>query len=112
MSYGLRYHHPVSRNTYWDAGVGMQWGSATYMQTHYGISAAAAQSSGRPAFELASGWERLSLNWGMASALNERWVVFGGLGWSALQGDARFSPLVGQRDAWSANLGLAYRCCN
>ncbi len=112
MSSGLRYHHPVSRSTYWDAGVGVQWGSATYMQTHYGITPAVAQASGRSAYGLSSGWERVSLSWGMASALNERWVVFGGLGWSGMHGGARFSPLVGQRDAWSASFGLAYRCCN
>lgn len=107
----LKYHHPMNQSTYWDVGLGAQWGGSTYMLTHYGITPQAALSASRTAFDAPAGWERIGIGWGMASALNERWVVFGGLNWSGLTGAARRSPLVAHPDTWGANLGLAYRCC-
>ncbi|HEX5805058.1 MAG TPA: MipA/OmpV family protein [Macromonas sp.] len=112
LNTGLKYHHPVSGRTYWDLGLGAQWGNGTFMQTHYGITPTAAQSAGRDAYAVSSGWESVGVNWGMASALNERWVMFGGVRWSGLNGAARRSPLVANPDTWGASLGLAYRCCN
>ena len=106
---GLGYRHPVSPRTYWDASIGAKWAGSTYMQGHYGLSPAAAVAAGRTAYEPGAGWESLQLGWGLRSAINHHWVWFGGLGFSQLQGAARSSPLVGERNVWSANVGLAYR---
>jgi outer membrane scaffolding protein for murein synthesis (MipA/OmpV family) len=38
-------------------------------------------------------------------------VVFGGLRYSQLRGDARRSPLAVKPDNYGVSLGLAYRCC-
>lgn len=111
IGFGLGYRQPISERTYWDASVGASWGGKTYMQGHYGLTPEAAAAAGRltDVHEPGAGWERLSLNWGLRSAINHNWVWFGGLGFSQLLGDARRSPLVGERNVWSANVGIAYR---
>jgi outer membrane scaffolding protein for murein synthesis (MipA/OmpV family) len=45
------------------------------------------------------------------TALNRHWVVWGGVGVSQVQGDARRSPLTVRPTGYSVSLGLAYRCC-
>ena len=109
LNTGLSYHYPVSGQTYWDLSLGTGWGNALYRQTHYGISPEAALATGRPAYGLGAGWDSVSLGWGMTSALNRRWVAFGGLNAAQLQGAAARSPLVGRVTTYSAMLGLAYR---
>ena len=103
------YHHPVSEKTYWDASLGAGWANALSRQTQFGISAETALATGRPAYLLGSGWDSVSLGWNITSALNQRWVVFGGLSVSQLQGAAALSPLVGRKTTYGASLGLAYR---
>jgi outer membrane scaffolding protein for murein synthesis (MipA/OmpV family) len=109
LGIGLGYRHPVSPRTYWDASISARWAGSTYMQSHYGLSSAAAAAAGRTVYEPGASWEGLQLGWGLRSAINHHWVWFGGLGFSQLQGAARSSPLVGERNVWSANIGLAYR---
>jgi len=106
---GLGYRYPVSRDTYWDASVGLGWGNALSQQTTFGIDPAAALASGRAPYSLGAGINSLSLGWSITSALSERWVAFGGLGLSQLQGAAARSPLVGRKTVYSASIGLAYR---
>jgi MipA family protein len=109
LNTGVSYRYPVSAQTYWDLGLGAVWGSDLYRQTHYGISPEAALATGRTPYRLGGGWERVSLGWNMTSALNPRWVVFGGLNLSQLQGETALSPLVGRKVVYGATLGLAYR---
>lgn len=109
LNTGLNYRYPVSQQTYWDLGLSAVWGTDLYHQTHYGLSAEAAQASGRMPYQLGSGWERVSLGWNMTSALSRRWVAFGGLNLSQLQGAAARSPLVGRRAIYAVTVGLAYR---
>lgn len=109
LNTGVSYRYPVSEQTYWDLGLGAVWGTDLYRQTHYGISSEAALATGRTPYRLGGGWERVSLGWNMTSALNSRWVAFGGLNLSQLQGEAAQSPLVGRKVVYGATVGLAYR---
>lgn len=109
LNTGLGYRYPVSEQTYWDIGLGGVWGTDLYRQTHYGISPEAALATGRAAYSLGSGWERVSLGVSMTTALNRRWVAFGGLSLSQLQGAAALSPVVGRKAVYGATMGLAYR---
>lgn len=106
---GLGYRYPLSASTYWDASVGLGWGNALSHRTNFGISPEAAASSGRAPYAIGAGWDSASLGWNLTSALSERWVAYGGLGVSQLQGAAARSPLVGRRTVASASIGLAYR---
>jgi outer membrane scaffolding protein for murein synthesis (MipA/OmpV family) len=109
LNTGVSYRYPVSEQTYWDLGLGAVWGTDLYRQTHYGISSEAALATGRTPYRLGGGWERVSVGWNMTSALNSRWVAFGGLNLSQLQGEAAQSPLVGRKVVYGATVGLAYR---
>ncbi|MDP2416072.1 MAG: MipA/OmpV family protein [Hydrogenophaga sp.] len=109
LNTGLNYRYPVSQQTYWDLGLGAVWGTNLYRQNHYGISPDAALATGRTPYQLGSGWERVSLGWNMTSALSPRWVAFGGLNLSQLQGAAARSPLVGRQAVYAVTVGLAYR---
>lgn len=106
---GLGYRYPVSDDTHWDLSLGAGWGNATYRNTHYGISEAAAAATGRSAYALGHGWDSVSLGWQLTSALSRRWVAYGGVNASQLQGAAARSPLVGRRTVYGATVGLAYR---
>lgn len=109
LNTGLGYRYPVSRDTHWEASMGLGWGNARSRQTQYGIGPDAALASGRAPYTLGSGWDSVSLGLGFTSALNKHWVVFGGVGQSQLLGAAARSPLVGTQTVVSANIGLAYR---
>lgn len=107
----LRYRHPVSARTYWEASLAQAWGNARYMQTQYGLSPTAAAPSGRSAYGVGGGRESVSLGWSLTSAAGPHWVWFAGVGASRLQGAAESSPLVGRKTVAGLTVGLAYRCC-
>lgn len=105
----LRYRHPVSERTYWEAGLGASAGNHTYLQTHFGIAPADAVRTGRTAYVPDSGWESVSLGWTITRVVNRHWVAFAGLSASQLQGQAARSPLVTDRTSYGASAGIAYR---
>jgi outer membrane scaffolding protein for murein synthesis (MipA/OmpV family) len=109
LNTGLGYRYPVSDQTHWDLSLGAAWGNALYRNTHYGISDEAAASTGRTPYALSHGWDSVSLGWNLTSALSRRWVAYGGVNVSQLQGAAARSPLVGRRTVYGATVGLAYR---
>ena len=106
---GVNYRYPVSDATHLDLGLSAGWADAQYMRTHFGISPAAAQLVGRAPYSLGSGLEGVQMGIKFTTALNRRWVVFGGFDLSRLQGDAARSPLVGRPITHTVNIGVAYR---
>lgn len=108
---GLNYRLPLSRQTLLDLSAGALWGNGTYLRTQYGIAPDVAVAAGRVAYVPQAGWVGWHMGVEVSTALSTRWVGFAGLGYNAMLGDARHSPLVSRRDTWSATVGLAYRCC-
>lgn len=106
---GVNYRYPVSEATHMDFGLSAGWADARYMKTHFGISPEAAQLVGRAPYALGSGMEGIQAGVKFTTAVNKRWVVFGGVDLSRLQGDAARSPLVGRPITHTVNVGLAYR---
>ncbi|MCU0763842.1 MAG: MipA/OmpV family protein [Hydrogenophaga sp.] len=106
---GVNYRYPVSDATHLDLGLSAGWADAKYMRTHFGISPAAAQLVGRAPYSLGSGLEGVQMGIKFTTAVNRRWVVFGGVDLSRLQGDAARSPLVGRPITHTVNIGVAYR---
>ncbi len=106
---GVNYRYPVSDATHLDFGLSAGWADARYMRTHFGISHEAAQRVGRAPYSLGSGTEGIQAGIKFTTALSQRWVVFGGVDLSRLQGDAARSPLVGRPITHSVNVGVAYR---
>lgn len=109
LNTGLGYRYPVSERTHWDLSLGAGWGNALHRNTYYGVSPAAAAATGRAPYVLGSGWDSASLGWQLSSALSRRWVAYGGVNVSQLQGATARSPLVGRVTTYGATVGLAYR---
>ncbi|MEW6695119.1 MltA-interacting protein MipA [Tepidimonas thermarum] len=108
-SAGLAYRHPVSARSHWDLSAELTGGSAAYRLAHYGIAPAAAGPTGRAAYVPGGGPESVQVGWGLVSALDQDWVLYGGVGVTRLLGAAARSPLVGARQTWGASVGVAYR---
>lgn len=106
---GLNYRYPVSSQTHWDFSMGTAWANQTYRQTQYGISPESAAATGLPAYALGSGWDAVSAGMRITSALSRRWVAYGALGVSQLQGSASRSPLATRPTTYNLTIGLAYR---
>ena len=106
---GLSYAYPYSDDTLWNVSLGAGLGNARYLQTHYGISLAGAQATGRDTYQLSGGLENLRAAVNFSSALDTHWVVFGGLEMSRMLGRAARSPLVGRLSTYSVSVGLAFR---
>ncbi len=105
----LGYRWPLSAATRIDFGLGASWGNSQYMRSQFGVPQSAATSSGHPAFKPRSGLYQTELGVDLAHALSRHWVLFGGLRYSHLHGDARRSPLVERGRGVSATVGVAWR---
>lgn len=103
------YRWPVSEATRVDFGMGMSWGNSQFMRSQYGIPESAAISAGFPAFQPRAGLHRSDIGVDVAHALSRSWVVFGGVHYSQLHGDARRSPLTLRSGGVSATIGIAWR---
>ena len=105
----LGYRWPISQATRMDFGVGASWGNSQFMRSQYGIPQSAATGSGYPAFKPRAGLYLTEIGVDIAHALSRHWVVFGGLRYSQLHGDARRSPLTLRSKGVSASVGVAWR---
>lgn len=110
-SFSAGYRDRLTQHSEWSAGTGLSFGNARHMKTYFGVSDAAAQTSGLAAFEPGAGVKDLSLGIGVTTELTSRWIGFAGVGASRLLGDAAASPLTKRSTTTSANVGIAYRCC-
>ena len=105
----LGYRWPLSEATRIDLGIGASWGNDAYMRSQFGIPASATAASGYPAFAPRAGLYQTELGVDVAHALSRTWVLFGGLRYSQLHGDARRTPLTERSSGVSATIGIAWR---
>lgn len=105
----LGYRWPISTATRLDVGLGASWGNSQYMRSQFGVPQSAVASSGYPAFRPGGGLYQTELGVDLAHALSRHWVLFGGLRYSQLHGDARRSPLTVRDSGVSATIGIAWR---
>ncbi len=105
----LGYRWPISAATRLDVGLGASWGNSQYMRSQFGVPQSAAATSGYPAFKPRGGLYQTELGVDVAHALSRHWVLFGGVRYSQLHGDARRSPLTLRSSGLSATAGVAWR---
>lgn len=89
-------------------GAGAEWADDDYMQTWFGITPeqAARSQAGLPVYAASSGVKssHVSVSW-LHRFEGSRWSLLAAVGASALQGDARDSPLVERETAAFGSLG-------
>jgi outer membrane protein len=95
----------------WLAGLYGQltWGDATSMQRSFGLTPAQAAASGLAPYQAGSGMRSFRIGLLGEVDLARHWIALWGVNLQQLQGDARHSPLVRERNNWYANVGVAYR---
>ena len=112
LNTGLQYAFALTPQTRVNFGVGAALGDATFMRTQFGVpDSAASQGSALAPFTPGGGLYSVDAGMGVMTALNRRWVAFGGVTVSQVRGDARRSPLTVRPNTYSATAGVAYRCC-
>jgi len=105
----LGYRWPISTATRLDVGLGASWGNSQYMRSQFGVPQSAVASSGYRAFKPGGGLYQTELGVDLAHALSRHWVLFGGVRYARLHGDARRSPLTVRDSGVSATIGIAWR---
>lgn len=108
LSLDLSRRLALSPELRWTQGVGITAADATYLRSHHGVSAAAAQASGLPVYVPGAGLVDVHVGTGLTWRLHERWRVGGTLGVSHLLGPVADSPLTFRRTSLSLVLGLVY----
>ena len=107
-----RYEFRISDRTEISLAAGFTMADATYMRSYMGVPVGAAGvTTPLPAYRPGSGMHSTDLGLEIKTAVAGRWVVFGGVRYSQLRGNARRSPLAVKPDNYGISLGLAYRCC-
>ena len=107
-----RYEIQVSPYSEIAFALGFTLADSTYMQGRMGVPlSASGVSTPLPAYVPGGGLFSQDVGLEFKSAVSDRWVVFGGVRYSQLRGNARRSPLAVKPDNYGISLGLAYRCC-
>ena len=96
-----------------DLGMGASttYGSASYMDTYFGVDAEDAQRSGLSQFSPSSGFRDVSLLPSVVYHLNRSWSLGAGLRYMRLIQGAYDSPVtdVGNPDQYIVGLGVLYK---
>jgi MipA family protein len=83
--------------------------NGSYMQSHFGVTAAQALTSQNPAYAAGAGLRDVRTNVSVTYFISSDWSATGGLSLSSLQGDAKNSPIVRERAPLTGLLALGYR---
>lgn len=107
-----RYEIQISPRTEISFAAGFTLADATYMRSYMGVPASASGvTTALPVYVPGGGLFGQDVGVEIKHAVADRWVVFGGVRYSQLRGNARRSPLAVKPDNYGISLGLAYRCC-
>jgi len=107
-----RYEFLISQRTEIGLAAGFTLADSTYMRSYMGVpTSAAGVTTALPAYRPGAGMHSTHLGLEVKTLVSDRWVLFGGVGYQQLRGDARRSPLAVKPDSYNVSIGLAYRCC-
>lgn len=92
-------------------GIGSTYASDKYMDNFFGISTAQAGTStaGLTAYNPGAGFKDINFKVGTEIAINDKWQLNVGGGYSRLIGDAANSPVIETKNQFSGSVGLIYR---
>jgi len=88
---------------------GISWADGQHMRTYFGIAPAVALATGRTAFVPSASLRDVHAGAGFRLPLEGRWLLFGGVAVSQLQGDAAASPLTKRATSIGGTLAVAWR---
>lgn len=102
--------HQIPLDASWRLGVGaaLTLANREALQSYFGVSAAQAASSGYAPYSLGAGLRDVRANASLTHILSPRSSVTAGLSVSALQGDAKNSPLTHQKTSVNGLVAFGY----
>lgn len=108
----LQYEWQITPRTEIGLAAGFTLADSVHLRSHFGVPAdVALVRTPFSAYSPSGGVMSTDLGIEVKSAITDRWVLFGGVRFSQLRGDARSSPLVVKPNNYGVTVGLAYRCC-
>jgi len=108
----LQYEWKITPSTEIGLAAGFTMADATHMRSFFGVPAdVALVRTPFSAYSPGGGVMSTDLGVEVKTAITDRWVMFGGVRFSQLRGDARNSPYVFKPNNYGVTVGLAYRCC-
>jgi MipA family protein len=96
---------PIDRLTF-SAGPRLSFADSEYMNTYFGVTAAEALASGKPAYTADGGLKSAGISARVRYEFSNQWGVEGSAAWDRLVGDAADSPIVQSEDQFSARFGV------
>jgi MipA family protein len=90
-------------------GVGATIANGHYLQSYFGVSPEQAQTSAYAPYAAGSGLRDVRANASLNYFITAKWTLTGALSLSALQGDARDSPIVRQATSTTGVVVVSYR---
>lgn len=90
------------------AGLSATVADARFLQSYFGVTAAQSAASGYAVFTPKAGLYKLELSVGAEYKFDKAWSLQAGLNLTALNGDAKRSPLVVKKTFASAVVGVSY----
>lgn len=105
----LRYDTALAPRTLGSIGAALSFGSASYMQTNFGVTPAQSARSGYRVYEADAGWRDVGITAGLRHDIGNDWFTFGGVRAGRLIGGAADSPLTRRASSLSASAGLGWR---
>jgi len=108
----LQYEWQITPSTEIGLAAGFTVADSTHLRSFFGVPAdVALVRTPYAAYAPGGGVKSTDLGIEIKSAITDRWVLFGGVRFSQLRGDARSSPIVQKPNDYGVTVGLAYRCC-
>ena len=108
MTTGADFHTMIAPRTRLQIGGGVTVANATHLNSFYGVPESA-RTATRPAYAPGAGLKDAGIGLTVTTALDMHWVMFGGLRYNILLGEAADSPLTRRRADVAATLGIAWR---
>ena len=108
----LQYEWQITPSTEIGLAAGFTLADAIHTRSFFGVPAEVALvRTPFAAYSPGGGLVSTDLGVEVKSAITNRWVVFGGVRFSQVRGDARNSPYVFKPNNYGVSVGIAYRCC-
>ena len=90
-------------------GAGLSWADQRYMAARFGISPAAAERSGLPAYAPGAGWRDIGFSLHLRTDIDRQWSVWGTASLGRLLGPTVDSPLTRQVTQFAVVSGVVWR---
>lgn len=100
---------PMTNRLVVNLGITTQYDSASYMQAIYGVNSSEALNSGLSIYNTNSGWDNISYAITPIYSINKHWLITGSVTGVSYLNQVAHSPLLRNKQNYSATLGVIYK---